>query len=239
MATGNLNEVTGRFYTDHVYFTTNREFSAELEQLFDYLQSRKQPGEYGNISFRHLLVSQFNMVKRFNELIEREIEHARNGKPASLIIKMNNLQEKAMIAKLYKASNAGVKIHLLVRSICCLAPGVKNQSENITVKRIVDRYLEHARVFVFNNDGNPEYYMGSADWMNRNLHSRIEVCFPLYNKELCNEIGHILDLQLSDNIKAVLLTPTLENRYIPSTDGKQGIAAQAAIYEYVRRISGR
>ena len=239
MATGNLNEVTGRFYTDHVYFTTNREFSAKLEQLFDYLQSRKQPGEYGNISFRHLLVSQFNMVKRFNELIEREIEHARNGKPASLIIKMNNLQEKAMIAKLYKASNAGVKIHLLVRSICCLAPGVKNQSENITVKRIVDRYLEHARVFVFNNDGNPEYYMGSADWMNRNLHSRIEVCFPLYNKELCNEIGHILDLQLSDNIKAVLLTPTLENRYIPSTDGKQGIAAQAAIYEYVRRISGR
>lgn len=238
MATGNLNEVTGRFYTDHVYFTTNKELSAELEMLFDYLQSRKQPSDYGNISFKHLLVSQFNMVNRFADLIQREIEHARNGKPASVIIKMNNLQEKGMITRLYEASQAGVQVNLLVRSICCLAPGVKGQSENIVVRRIVDRYLEHARVFVFHNDGEPEYYMGSADWMNRNLYSRIEVCFPLYNKQLCNEIGHILELQLRDNLKAVSLTSTLENLYIPPAEGQEGLAAQAEIYQYVRRLSG-
>src|SRR4030095_10596991 len=160
MATGNFNEATGRFYTDHVFFTTHPEFSLELEMLFDYLQSRKQPSDYMKIPFKHLLVSQFNMVKRFNQLIDREIKNASEGKPARIIIKLNNLQEKEMITRLYEASNAGVKVDLLVRSICCLAPGVPNQSENIKVHRIVDRYLEHARVFAFHNDGQPEYYMG-------------------------------------------------------------------------------
>jgi polyphosphate kinase len=126
------------------------------------------------------------------------MENAKKGKPAHIIIKLNNLQEREMISRLYKASRAGVKIHLIIRSICCLAPGIKKQSENITVRRIVDRYLEHARIFVFHNNGDPEYYMGSADWMNRNLHSRIEVCFPLYDKKFCEEIDHILQLQLSD-----------------------------------------
>ena len=238
LATGNLNEVTGRFYTDHVFFTTNSELSTELEQLFDYLQSRKQPSEYGNITFRHLLVSQFNMIKRFSDLIDREIQNAKQGKEASIIIKMNNLQEKNMINKLYEASQAGVKVRLLVRSICCLAPGIPGQSENIEVRRIVDRYLEHARVFVFHNSGDPEYYMGSADWMNRNLHSRIEVCFPLYDKKLCNEIGHILDLQLSDNSKAVIFTTDLENVYTHPSNGQVRKEAQQAIYEYVRRLAG-
>ncbi|MBL0154013.1 MAG: polyphosphate kinase 1 [Chitinophagaceae bacterium] len=184
MATGNFNESTGRFYTDHVFFTANKEFSLELEWLFDYLQSRKQPAEYMKIPFKHLLVSQFNMIKRFNQLIDREIENAKAGKPAEIIIKLNNLQEREMIRRLYKASEAGVKINMLVRSICCLAPGLKKQSENITVHRIIDRYLEHARVFVFHNNGQPEYFMGSADWMNRNLHSRIEVVF-LYTIPFC------------------------------------------------------
>jgi polyphosphate kinase len=238
MATGNLNEVTGRFYTDHVYFTTDKEFGGELEVLFDYLQSRKEPREYGAVPFKHLLVSQFNMVPRFTELIEREIRNAQQGKHASIIIKMNNLQEREMIIRLYEASEAGVKVQLLVRSICCLAPMVKGQSENIRVVRIVDRYLEHARVFVFHNDGEPEYFMGSADWMNRNLHSRIEVCFPLYNKQLNKEIGHILQLQLNDTRKAVQLTPRLENIYIRSENGQPVLAAQNAIYEYIREISG-
>lgn len=235
MATGNLNEVTGRFYTDHVYFTTRNEFATELEMLFDYLQSRKQPAEYGKINFSHLLVSQFNMIDRFSEMIDREIALAKKGRPASIIIKLNNLQEKEMISKLYEASRAGVRVQLLVRSICCLAPGIRGQSENIEVRRIVDRYLEHARVFVFNNDGQPEFYMGSADWMNRNLHSRIEVCFPLYNKELCNEIFHILDLQLRDNEKAVRVDADLNNIYM---EGMPPLAAQAAIYEYVKKLSG-
>jgi polyphosphate kinase len=236
MATGNFNEATGRFYTDHVFFTSNPEISKELQLLFDYLQSRKQPGEYGNIPFKHLLVSQFNMVDRLNDLIDREIKNAKKGLPANIIIKLNNLQEREMIIRLYEASLAGVKIQLIIRSICCLAPGVKGQSENITVHRIVDRYLEHARVFVFHNNGNPEYYMGSADWMNRNLHSRIEVCFPVQDKKLSEEIGHILQLQLSDNSKAVLMNSNLENKRVPVAD--KPIAAQEAIYEYVKGLVG-
>lgn len=235
MATGNFNEATGRFYTDHVFFTTNLEFGKELDMLFTYLQSRTQPVLYGKISFNHLLVSQFNMVKRFNKLIDREIKNALKGKPASIIIKLNNLQERDMISRLYEASQAGVKVQLLVRSICCLAAGVEGQSENITVHRIVDRYLEHARVFVFHNNGEPLCFMGSADWMNRNLHSRIEVCFPVYDVKLKQELLDILDLQLRDNIKAVLFTSDLKNKRI--TPAEPPVAAQQSIYGYVKKMA--
>jgi polyphosphate kinase len=239
MATGNFNEATGRFYTDHVYFTSRPEFGYELEMLFEYLQWRMQPASYGKILFKHLLVSQFNMLKQFGKLIDREIENAGNGKPAHIIIKLNNLQEKELITRLYEASRAGVEVQLLVRSICCLAPGVKGQSENITVHRIVDRYLEHARVFIFHNNGQPEYYMGSADWMNRNLHSRIEVCFPVYDETLCNELRDIIQFQLADSIKSVLLksdivTGTAVNEKM---EGKPdpAVSAQEAIYTYVKK----
>ena len=232
MATGNFNEATGRFYTDHVFFTSNKEIGIELEWLFDYLQSRKQPADYMKIPFEHLLVSQFNLIKRFDKLIEREIKNAKKGRPAGIIIKLNNLQERAMIEKLYAASRAGVKVQLLIRSICSLAPGVEGQSENITVHRIVDRYLEHARVFVFHNNGEPQYYMGSADWMSRNLHSRIEVVFPVYDVKFGEEINHILQLQLNDTAKAVMVTTALDNQR--ANNGKAHLAAQQAIYEYVK-----
>jgi polyphosphate kinase len=237
LATGNFNEATGRFYTDHVFFTANKDFGQELEWLFEYLQSRKQPGEYMKIPFRHLLVSQFNMVKRFEKLIEREIKNAKKGRPASIIIKLNNLQEKNMVELLYKAARAGVKIDLIVRSVCGFAPGIVGQSENVTVTRIVDRYLEHPRVFVFHNNGEPLYFMGSADWMNRNLHSRIEVVFPLYDKVLCEEIKQILTLQLRDNSKAVHLKSTMENRRIQPLYGDPVIAAQESIYNYVKGLT--
>jgi polyphosphate kinase len=178
LATGNFNETTGRFYTDHVFFTSKKEFSDDLQQLFIYLQSRLQPEQFGKISFKHLLVTQFNMIKRIRKMIDREIENAKAGLPAQIIFKLNNLQERNMIEKLYEASRAGVKIDLIVRSICCVAPGIEGQSENITIRRIVDRYLEHARIFMFYNNGEPEFYMGSADSMSRNLYSRIEVVFP-------------------------------------------------------------
>ncbi len=240
MATGNFNEATGRFYTDHVYFTPRPEFGSELEMLFEYLQWRMQPASYGKIPFKHLLVSQFNMVKQFGKLIDREIENAKNGIAAQIIIKLNNLQEKEMITRLYAASRAGVQVKLLVRSICCLAPGIKYQSENITVHRIVDRYLEHARVFIFHNGGQPEYYMGSADWMNRNLHSRIEVCFPLYEEKIREQLDSIIQLQLADNVKAVLLksdvaTGAAVNEKIQDT-GRASISAQQAIYTYVKEL---
>lgn len=237
MATGNFNEATGRFYTDHVFFSTNEEYSKDLEMLFEYLQLRMQPDSYGKIPFRHLLVSQFNLIRQFDKLFEREIDNAKKGRPAGIIIKLNNLQEREMISRLYNASSAGVKVQLIIRSICCLAPGIKGQSENIKVHRIVDRYLEHARVFVFHNNGEPEYYMGSADWMSRNLHSRIEVCFPVYDKSLCKEIDDILRLQLSDCHKAVLFTSDLVNQPINCGDNSP-VAAQQAIYEYVKGLAG-
>ena len=234
LATGNFNEATGRFYTDHVFFTSMPGFGDELDSLFTYLMSRTEPILYGKISFRHLLVSQFNMIKRFTKLIDREIRNAGKGRPARIIIKLNNLQERTMIEKLYEASRAGVKVDLIVRSICCLAPGVPGQSENIKVHRIVDRYLEHARVFVFHNNGDPEYFMGSADWMNRNLFSRIEVIFPVYDPVLRGEIDDILQFQLHDNSKAVHLGSDLSNMPISRAAEDPGLAAQHTIYDYVK-----
>lgn len=236
LATGNFNETTGRFYTDHVFFTSKKEFSIELQQLFLYLQSRQQPQEYGKITFKHLLVSQFNMIRRFNKKIDREIENAKKGLPAHIIIKVNNLQERAMIEKLYEASNAGVKVDLIVRSICCVAPGIPGQSENITIRRIIDRYLEHARVFLFHNNGQQELYMGSADWMSRNLHSRIEVIFPVYDEKLKKELIDILQLQLNDTKKAVLVKADHSNEKISSPVASVPIAAQEAIYNFVKNL---
>lgn len=234
MATGNFNEATGRFYTDHVFFTTKKEFGKELDWVFDYLQSRKQPAEYMKIPFEHLLVSQFNMIRRFEKMIDREIKNASKGRPAGIIIKLNNLQERFMIEKLYEASRAGVKVELIVRSICALAPGIAGQSENITVHRLVDRYLEHARVFVFHNNGAPRYYMGSADWMNRNLHSRVEIVFPVYEANLTKELEDILQMQLSDNTKAVYVTKELDNPRIKNRKAK--LCAQQSIYDYVKNL---
>ena len=236
LATGNFNETTGRFYTDHVFFTSKKEFSDDLQKLFIYLQSRLQPEEFGKISFKHILVTQFNMIKRFRKMIDREIENAKAGLPAHIIIKVNNLQERDMVEELYEASRAGVKVDLIVRSICCVAPGVEGQSENITVRRIVDRYLEHARIFMFYNNGEEEFYMGSADWMSRNLYSRIEVIFPIYDEKLKKEINDILQLQLNDTKKAVLVRSDLSNVKI-LTVGDRSIPAQEAIYNYVKDLS--
>jgi polyphosphate kinase len=176
------------------------------------------------------------MVKRFNKMIDREIENAKKGLPARLTIKVNNLQEREMIEKLYEASNAGVKVELIVRSICCIAPGITGQSENITIRRIVDRYLEHARIFTFYNNGDPEVYMGSADWMSRNLHSRIEVIFPIYDEKLKKEIDDILQLQLKDTKKAVFFRADLSNEKI-TTNSDDSVAAQEAIYNYVKGLA--
>jgi polyphosphate kinase len=236
LATGNFNESTARFYTDHVFFTIEKMFSDDLQQLFFYLESGLQPEQFGKIKFNRLLVSQFNMVKRFRKMIEREIENARAGLPSQIIIKVNNLQEREMIEELYEASNAGVKIQLIVRSICCVAPGVQGQSENISIHRIVDRYLEHARVFLFYNNGQPEVYMGSADWMNRNLHSRIEVIFPILDEKLKAEIIRILQLQLGDTGKAVLFLADLSNEKMKTPVGQQAYASQEAIYNFVKEL---
>ncbi len=198
-ATGNLNETTARFYTDHILLTSHQPMLKELEALFGFLSKNKKiPAAEDQIDFKHLLVAQFNLQQRFIELIQREIDHAKQGLPAGITIKLNNLEEKILIAKLYEASQARVKIRLIVRGICCLIPGLEGISEGITVTRIVDRYLEHGRIFIFENAGNPEILMGSADWMNRNIYSRIEVCFPVYDPVLKSTIIELINLQLKD-----------------------------------------
>ncbi|WP_153797922.1 polyphosphate kinase 1 [Foetidibacter luteolus] len=234
LATGNFNEGTARFYTDHILFTANPNLVRELEMLFIFLGYRQHADKYPALQFNHLLVAQFNLQQTFLFLIDREMQHAQRGKPAHIIIKLNNLEEKRMITKLYDASNAGVKVQLMVRSICRLIPGVPGMSENITVTRIVDRYLEHGRIFIFHNNGDTELFMGSADWMNRNIYRRIEVCFPVLDATIKQQLMEIVQLQLNDNVQAVQLNQSGENTEV--TNNLPPIASQQEIYNYVKAL---
>jgi polyphosphate kinase len=229
LGTGNLNEKTAEIYADHGLLTCHQEMTSELKRVFLYLSEKEDPRQ-----FKHLLVSQFNIVERFGDFIDREIANAKKGLPASIIIKINNLEEQGMIEKLYEASEAGVKIDLLVRSICCLIPD-KPFSANIKIMRIVDRFLEHARVFVFHNNGTPEVFMGSADWMKRNLYRRVEVTFPIYSGVLRGEIMKILELQLADNCKAVTLDSEHNNISVPREASETPVRAQTDTYEWVKQ----
>lgn len=231
-ATGNFNETTAGFYTDHILMTANKEMLREVELLFIFLAKRVKPTAENFIKFNELLVAQFNLQQRFLSLIDREIEFAKHGKAAAIIIKMNNLEEKVLINKLYEASQAGVKIELIVRGICRLIPGVSGMSENIKVIRIVDRYLEHGRVFVFNNLGEEDVYLGSADWMNRNIYRRIEVCFPIHDQKIKQEILAIIDIQKQDNTQAIIIDNLMNN--VPVNAGKIPVASQYAIYQYLK-----
>jgi polyphosphate kinase len=231
LATGNFNEGTARFYTDHILLTTNPDILREVELLFIFLAKREKPSPKTQIDFKLLLVAGFNLQTDFLSLIDREIKLAKQGQSASIIIKMNNLEERVMIDKLYEASQAGVNIQLIIRGICCLVPGVAGLSENISIKRIVDRYLEHGRVFIFNNNGDPEIFMGSADWMNRNIYHRIEVCFPVYDTAIKQQITALINLQLSDNVQAVAIDQHL-NQIKPQITG-EAVQSQKAIYQYL------
>lgn len=228
LATGNLNEGTARFYTDHILLTAHQAMLQEAETLFRFLSKKKKPDSSDIIAFQHLLAAQFNLQGKFLQLLDREVENARNGLPTGITIKLNNLEEEVLINKLYEASNAGIEIKLIVRSICRVVPGVIGQSENIKVKRIVDRYLEHGRVFIFHNNGQPEVYMGSADWMNRNIYRRIEVCFPIYNQNLKEQLIEMIALQWADNVQAVMIDSELNNVAIETTE--PAIRSQEAIY---------
>lgn len=228
-ATGNFNETTANFYTDHVLMTAHEEMLREMELLFIFLAKRVKPADEDLIKFQYLLVAQFNLQKCFLELMDREIKHAQVGKDASIVIKLNNLEEEVLIAKLYDASRSGVKIELIVRGICRLIPDVAGMSENITVRRIVDRYLEHGRIFVFSNAGNEEVYMGSADWMNRNIYRRIEVCFPVLDANIKAQIKAFLNLQLSDNLQAVNLDKEMNN--VPIMPNEKPLQSQHRIYQ--------
>ena len=226
LSTGNFNEKTAKVYADHGLFTADSNITNELQTLFSFLKDNN----YQPPPFKHLMIAQFNLREDLYDLIDREIANQRRGKKAYIRIKLNNLEDRGMIDKLYEANQAGVRIDLIIRGICCLRPGVAGLSDHIKVTRIVDAYLEHARVFMFHHGGANDLYMGSADWMSRNLNSRIEVVFPIYDEAIKAEIIQITDLQLADNVKAVKLNAHLEN--IPVDRGTNSpIQAQLATYE--------
>ncbi|WP_421919870.1 polyphosphate kinase 1 [Marinifilum sp.] len=228
LSTGNFNEKTAKIYADHGFFTSDKVMIQELKQLFDYLEN-KTPGYV----FSKLLIGQFNLKKELIRLIDQEIENVKNGKEGYILLKMNGLQEREMIKKLYEASEKGVKIDLILRGICCLKPD-QPYSKNIRVVRIVDQFLEHARAFYFYNNGEELLYLSSADWMNRNLQRRIECAFPIHDEDIKAEIIHILKLQLADNVSARVLNGTLDNIPVQRLDEEPEVRSQIAIAEFLK-----
>lgn len=232
LSTGNLNETTARFYTDHILFTCHKAILREMELLFLFLKKREQPGKKASrITFEHLMVARFNLLERLTGLIRFETKQAKKKLPALITLKLNNLEEETLINELYLASSAGVRIRLIIRGICRLVPGVPGMSEHITVHRIVDRYLEHGRVYIFHHGGKEQIFAGSADWMDRNMYRRIEACFPLYDPKVRAQIKEMIALQLEDNVQAVQVDEWLHNVPVPVT-GK----AVASQYEQYQRI---
>ena len=233
LSTGNFNEVTARFYTDHVLLTSNMAIITELQLLFGFLEKgRNQIGD-AKIKFNELLVSQFNMVEEFGKRIDLEIKKAKRGTPARIRIKVNNLEEPGMINLLYKAAKAGVQVELIVRSVCCIVPDIDGMNNYITVRRIVDRFLEHSRLFIFGTDDDIHVFMGSADFMTRNLYHRIEVCFPVKDANCRKELIDYFEMQWADNSKAVQLLPN--NQYkLPAGQNSNIINAQQSIYQYLK-----
>jgi len=228
LATGNFNEKTARIYCDHSIFTSRKEITKDLLKLFTALNKKTIAK-----GFKHLIVSPLESRNKLYQLIDREIRIAKAGKPAYLIFKVNSLADEGIVEKLYEASNAGVKIKMIIRGICCLIPGVKGYSENITVISIVDKFLEHARVFIYGNQGNEEMYLSSADLMTRNFEHRVEVGFPVLDKEVRKEIRDIIDFQLQDNVKARDITRLNNNKYHKNRSAIK-VRAQVQTYNYLK-----
>lgn len=228
IGTGNLNESTARIYTDYHLLTSDRKITKELGMLFDFFDSNYLVQKY-----EHLLVSPHYTRSGFCQLINREIENAKNGLPAGIWIKMNSLSDLDMIDKLYEASQYGVKVKLIIRGICSLIPGKKGLSENIEVISIVDRFLEHTRLFIFANGGEAAYYIGSADWMKRNIDYRVEVTVPVYSKSIQKELMDHFEICWNDNVKARWQGEKTSNTY--RNDGKKPLRAQLALYDYHKK----
>ncbi len=214
IGTGNYNPATSRVYTDLGLLTADPDVTAEVAAVFNMLTSLSAPGE-----FKHLMVAPFTGRSGVLERIEREILHARAGRGASVVAKMNALQDEEIIRALYRASQAGVSIDLIVRGICCLRPGIAGVSENIRVRSIVDRFLEHSRILRFENGGYPEHWIGSADWMPRNLDHRVEVMCRVRAPALCERLDGILDIYLHDDVKAREILPDGSHRRVPVVSG--------------------
>jgi polyphosphate kinase len=230
IGTGNFNEKTARIYTDFSLLTADKNITDEISKVFDFYSNNFKTGEY-----KHLAVAPFFMRQTFVNLIDKEISNANAGKMAYMILKMNSLVDKDMIAKLYEASQAGVKITLIVRGICSLVTEIQGFSDNIKAYSIVDKYLEHARVFIFANSGNEKMYITSADWMSRNLDSRSEVAVPILSSEVKQQIKDIINIQLSGNTKVRILDRLQQNIYVKAKPGQKKIRVQDEIYNYLKQ----
>ena len=225
LSSGNFNESTARIYTDYTLFTANEGIAKEINKVFNFFDVN-----YRVKTYKHLVVSPHYTRGVWERLIDNEVINKREGKAAGIQLKLNSLSDYRMIDKLYEASQAGVSIKIIVRGICCLIPGVKGQSENIEVISIVDKFLEHTRLYIFNNNNEPKYFISSADIMGRNLDTRVEISCPIYDLEIQQELQDTFDISWQDNVKSRLISATQDNAYV--REGGPAIRSQFAIYEY-------
>ncbi|AJR04129.1 polyphosphate kinase 1 [Siansivirga zeaxanthinifaciens] len=225
ISTGNFNESTAKIYTDYTLLTSNQRILKDVNKIFSFFETN-----YKIFTYKHLITSPHYTKKALFKLIDNEIKNVKNGKEGYIRLKMNSISSYTMVDKLYEASNAGVKIQMIVRGICCLIPGVKGMSENIEVISVVDKFLEHSRLYIFGNNGDPKVYISSADWMTRNIDNRVEVSCPIYDEAIKQEIIDTYNICWSDNVKARLINTETENEYRINNNEK--VRSQFATYNY-------
>ncbi len=227
ISTGNFNESTARIYTDYTLFTSHQKILKDVSKVFNFLSVNYKIKKY-----KHLIVSPHYTFSALIRLIEQEIAHKAQGKKARIRLKLNNITNYKIISKLYEASRAGVQIDMIVRGVCCLIPGVKGMSENIRVISVVDKFLEHPRVYIFENDGDPQMYISSADWMTRNIDNRVEVACPILDKDLQQELLDTFMISWKDNVKARLVNTKNQNAFVSNQE--KAIRSQWATYAYFK-----
>ena len=225
ISTGNFNESTAKIYTDYTLFTSNKKILKDVDQIFSFFETN-----YRIYKYKHLIVSPHYTKSAVFKLIDKEIENVKQGREGLIRLKMNSISSYPMVDKLYEASRAGVKIQMIVRGLCCLIPGIKGMSENIKVISVVDKFLEHSRVYIFGNNENSKLYISSADWMTRNIENRVEVSCPIYDDDIKKEIIDTFNISWNDNVKARLLTDSQENEYLKND--KEKVRSQFATYDY-------
>ena len=230
IGTGNFNEKTARIYTDYSLLTADARITNEVRRVFNFIENPYRP-----VSFEHLMVSPQNSRAMLYQLIDNEIANAQQGNPSGITLKINNLVDNGLVDRLYAASSAGVKINLLVRGMCSLIPDLPGISENIRITSIVDRYLEHDRVYIFESGGDKKVFLSSADWMTRNIDYRIEVAVSVLDPRLKQRILDISAILLSDTVKARIVDKELSNRYVPRGNRKK-VRSQLAIYDYIKKL---
>ncbi|MBO3117749.1 polyphosphate kinase 1 [Winogradskyella sp. DF17] len=232
ISTGNFNESTAKIYTDFTLLTANNKILKDLNKVFNFFEVNYRIHRY-----KHIITSPHYTMSKLFALIDSEIENAKSGKSAYIKLKMNSISSYKMIDKLYEASRAGVKIRMIIRGLCCLVPGVPGMSENIEIISIVDKFLEHTRLFIFCNNDSPRFFISSADWMTRNIDNRVEVTCPIYDNDIKNELSDLFDICWNDNVKARIINTTQDNTY------KNGslplLRAQFETYNYyLKKLEG-